>query len=200
VDADVRAALEHAVLRLQAAGWAIEEADPVWPTQAREYPLIALQQAGLAQLFGEAWRRGPELFDPDIGAQIELGLKITGPRIAELLRLREHLHASFTVLFQRYDALLCPVSPVEAWPLGSLGPAKIGGLPAGPRGHAAFTPLFNYGSVPAVSLPCGTGLHGLPVGLQIAGPRFADARVLQLAWHAEQVLGRSAASPLLLLG
>lgn len=198
VDADVRAVLEQAVRRLQAAGWVIEEADPVWPAQAREYPLIALQQAGLAQLFGERWQRDPGLFDPDIGAQIALGLQITGPRIAELLRLREHLHASFTALFQRYDALLCPVSPVEAWPLGSLGPAEIGGLPAGPRGHAAFTPLFNYGSLPAVSLPCGTGRQGLPVGLQIAGPRFADARVLQLAWHAEQVLGRSAPSPLLL--
>ena len=45
---------------------------------------------------------------------------------------------------------LCPVSPVEAWPLGQLGPARIGGQPAGPRGHAAFTPLFNYGSVPAI--------------------------------------------------
>ncbi|WP_199873506.1 amidase [Ideonella sp. A 288] len=198
VDADVRDTLERAAQRLQAAGWSIEEADPVWPAQAREYPLIALQQASLAQLFGEAWRREPGMFDPDIGAQIELGLQISGPRIAELLRLREQLHASFTALFTRFDALLCPVSPVEAWPLGSLGPAEIGGLPAGPRGHAAFTPLFNYGSVPAVSLPCGTGRHGLPVGLQIAGPRFADARVLQLAWHAEQVLGRSAPSPLLL--
>lgn len=198
VDADVRATLDRAVQRLQAAGWVIEEADPVWPAQAREYPLIALQQAGLAQLFGERWQREPGLFDPDIGTQIELGLQITGPRIAELLRLREHLHASFTALFERYDGLLCPVSPVEAWPLGQLGPAEIGGLPAGPRGHAAFTPLFNYGSVPAVSLPCGTGRLGLPVGLQIAGPRFADARVLQLAWHAEQVLGKSPASPLLL--
>lgn len=200
VDADVRATLDRAVQRLQSAGWHIEEADPVWPAQAREYPLIALQQAGLAQLFGEAWRAQPGQFDPDIGAQIELGLQISGPRIAELLRLREHLHASFTALFQRYDTLLCPVSPVEAWPLGLLGPAMIGGLPAGPRGHAAFTPLFNYGSVPALSLPCGTGRQGLPVGLQISGPRFSDARVLQVAWHAEQVLGPSPASPLMQQG
>lgn len=198
VDADVLATLTAAVERLRAAGWLIEEADPVWPEQAREYPLIALQQAGLAQLFGERWQRQPELFDPDIGAQIELGVAVTGARLAELLRLREHLHASFTALFTRYDALLCPVSPVEAWPLGQLGPSTIGGMPAGPRGHAAFTPLFNYGSVPALSLPCGVGRQGLPVGLQIAGPRFADARVLQLAWHAEQVLGVSAPSPMML--
>ena len=197
VDADVRATLDAAVERLRAGGWVIETADPVWPEQAREYPLIALQQAGLAQLFGARWRRDPAQFDPDIGTQIELGLSLGGPRIAELLRLREHLHASFSALFEAYDALLCPVSPVEAWPLGELGPREIGGLPAGPRGHAAFTPLFNYGSVPALSLPCGTGRLGLPVGLQIAGPRFADARVLQLAWHAEQILGPSPESPLM---
>ena len=69
---DVRAALDRAVMQLQSAGWVIEEADPQWPAQAREYPLIALQQAGLAYRYGETWRRDPGLFDPDIGAQIEL--------------------------------------------------------------------------------------------------------------------------------
>ena len=204
VDVDVSAVLEAAVERLR-AGWTIKLADPVWPAQASEYPLIALQQAGLAQLFGARWRSTPEVFDPDIGAQIELGLSISGPRIAELLRLREHIHASFTALWDRFDALLCPVSPVEAWPLGQLGPAQIGGRPAGPRGHAAFTPFFNWPDVRKYlvegrELP-GRGHEpaaGLPVGLQIAGPRFADARVLQLAWHAEQVLGRSPPSPLML--
>ena len=197
VDSDVLLALNNGIEKLRAAGWTIEEADPVWPPEAREYPLIAMQQAGLAQLFGDVWRRQPDLLDPDIGAQIELGFAVGGVRMAELLRLREHFHASFTRFFERYDALLCPTSPVEAWPLGSLGPSQIGGMPAGPRGHAAFTPIFNYGSVPAVSLPCGSGRHGLPVGLQIAGPRFADALVLQLAWHAEQVLGKSPACPMM---
>ena len=197
VDSDVLAALENGLAQLADAGWQIERFDPVWPDQAHEYPLIALQQAGLAQRFGELWRWQPELLDPVIGAQIELGFAISGTRIMELLKLRETFHTSFTALFSSYDALLCPVSPVEAWPLGSLGPETIGGLPAGPRGHAAFTPLFNYGSVPAISLPCGVGCNGLPVGLQIAGPRFADALVLQLAWHAEQVIGPAPASPLM---
>jgi aspartyl-tRNA(Asn)/glutamyl-tRNA(Gln) amidotransferase subunit A len=198
VDADVRATLEQAVHRLQAAGWVIEEADPAWPDQAREYPLIALQQAGLAQRFGEIWRNTPELLDPDIGAQVELGLAVSGTRMSELLKLRDDFHASFTRLYADYNALLCPVSPVEAWPLGSLGPATIGGLPAGPRGHAAFTPIFNYGGVPAVSVPCGAGRQGLPVGIQIAGPRYADALVLQLAWHAEQAIGELPCSPMML--
>jgi aspartyl-tRNA(Asn)/glutamyl-tRNA(Gln) amidotransferase subunit A len=197
IDADVLAALEAAIEKLRGAGWRIERADPAWPPEAREYPLIALQQAGLAQRFGEVWRRTPDRLDPDIGAQIELGLGISGARVTELLKLREEFHAGFTRLFAGFDALLCPVSPVEAWPAGSLGPSEIGGLPAGPRGHAAFTPIFNYGGVPALSLPCGTGRQGLPVGLQIAGPRFADALVLQLGWHAEQVLGAGPPSPMM---
>lgn len=197
IDADVRATIEAAVARLGAAGWTIEAADPQWPEQQREYPLMELQQASLAQLFGDAWRRAPEALDPDIGAQIELGFSVSGARIAALLRLRERQHAALAALFERFDALLCPVSPVEAWPIGLAGPAQIGGLPASPRGHAAFTPLFNYTSVPAISVPCGSGRNGLPVGLQIVGPRFADARVLQLAWHAEQALGPSPLSPLM---
>ena len=197
IDADVRAAIEASVAQLCAAGWAIADADPVWPEQQREYPLIELQQASLAQLFGDAWRRTPELFDPDIGAQIDSGFSVTGARIAELLRLRERQHASLTEFFARFDALLCPVSPVEAWPIGLAGPPEIGGQPATPRGHAAFTPLFNYTGVPAISIPCGSGRNGLPVGLQIVGPRFADARVLQLAWHVEQTIGRSPPSPLM---
>jgi aspartyl-tRNA(Asn)/glutamyl-tRNA(Gln) amidotransferase subunit A len=197
IDVDVLTTLEAAIGKLRTAGWRIERADPQWPAGANEYPLIALQQAGLAQRFGEIWRRKPEMIDPDIGAQIELGFAVSGTRMSELLKLREDFHASFTRFFATYDALLCPVSPVEAWSLGSMGPAKIGGLPASPRGHAAFTPIFNYGGAPALSLPCGTGQQGMPVGLQIAGPRFADALVLQLAWHAEQILGPGPFSPLM---
>lgn len=197
IDSDVLAAMEQAVEALRRAGWNIERADPVWPEGAREYPLIALQQAGLAQRFGADWAARPERIMPNLGEQIELGATHSGMRITELLKLREQFHASFTRLHARYDALLCPAAPVEAWPHELLGPAMIGGQPAGPRGHAAFTPFFNYGAVPAVSVPCGFGRNGLPLGLQISAARFEDARVLQLAQQAEQVWQLDMRSPLL---
>jgi aspartyl-tRNA(Asn)/glutamyl-tRNA(Gln) amidotransferase subunit A len=76
---------------------------------------------------------------------------------------------------------------VTAWPLGQLGPPMIGGRPAGPaRGHAAFTPLFNAAGVPACWCRAGT-VRGLPVGLQVVGPRFEDARVLGLAAAIERL-------------
>ena len=71
-------------------------------------------------------------------------------------------------------------STEKPWPLAQLGPPVIGGRPAGPRGHAAFTPLFNYCGVPALSVPAGT-VRGLPVGLQVVAPRYEDARVLCFA-------------------
>jgi len=198
IDADVLNAMQTSVEALRKAGWNIQQADPVWPAGAREYPLIGLQQAGLAQRFGAEWGKNPESIMPNLGEQISLGLSIPGTRITELLKLREHFHASFTQLFSQYDALMCPTAPVEAWPHELMGPATIGGLPAGPRGHAAFTPIFNYGSVPAISVPCGFGKQGLPIGLQVACARFEDARVLQIARQAEKVWQLDMRSPMLL--
>ena len=197
IDDDVQSALEAAVLRLQENGWQIEPAAPDWPDDGGEYPLLALQQAELASLYGDVFRNERELLDPDIAAQIELGLEVRGTRIAEVLLLRDKISAAYAAFFQRFDLLVTVTSPVEAWAIGALGPSTIGGKPAGPRGHAAFTPLFNYCGAPAISIPCGTGKNGLPIGLQIAGPRFSDALVLQVAWHAEQVLNLDLRSPLL---
>ena len=197
IDDDVGQALDRAVATLQGVGWLIERAAPDWPKSGGEYPLLALQQAELASLYGEVFKNTPDLLDPDIAAQIELGLAMPGTRIAEVLLLRDRISTAYAAFFRNFDVLVTLTAPVEAWAIGALGPATIGGKPAGPRGHAAFTPLFNYCGAPAISIPCGTGRNELPVGMQIAGPRFADALVLQAAWHAEQALGLDLRSPLL---
>lgn len=192
IDDDVAAALQAAVTRLRAAGWHIDEASPAWPAAAREYPLLALQQAELAALFGDALARRPDDIDPDLAAQIRAGQAVSGPQLAAVLMLRDKLAQALAGFFSDYDLLLCPTAPVEAWPLDQLGPSEIGGKPAGPRGHAAYTPLFNYCNVPAISIPAGRGKAGLPIGLQMVGPRDADGRVLQAAWAAEQILAAQA--------
>ena len=50
-----------------------------------------------------------------------------------------------------------------------------------------FTYPFNLTGQPAASIPCGLTEAGLPVGLQIVGPHFADAQVLQAAAAFEAV-------------
>jgi aspartyl-tRNA(Asn)/glutamyl-tRNA(Gln) amidotransferase subunit A len=180
IDVDVLVALELRVHALRLAGWQVDVADPVWPADIHEYPLAALQHAGLFALYGDRLATQRADIDPPLVEQIEAGAACTPAELASVLRLQERISASLIRFFERYDLLLCPTAPVTAWPLDQIGPSVIGGLPAGPRGHAVFTPLFNYSGVPACSVPAGL-VRGLPVGLQIVAPRFEDARVLQMA-------------------
>lgn len=180
VDDDVAVALQARVDALRAAGWSVIDADPAWPEGTHEYPLIKLQHAGLHALYGGRMAAERSRIDPDLAAQIELGAQVTPGEVAAALRQRERIVHALALFFDRFDVLLTPTAPVTAWPLTQLGPAVIGGRPAGPRGHAAFTPLFNYCGVPALSVPAGR-VRGLPVGLQVVAPRFEDARALRLA-------------------
>jgi aspartyl-tRNA(Asn)/glutamyl-tRNA(Gln) amidotransferase subunit A len=195
IDADVRAALEALVARLERDGYRVEQAAPAWPDGVREYPLLKLQQAGLAALHGAALDADPDCLDPDIAAQVRLGRQHTAEDIARLLILREHLYAAYAAFFERFDLLLCPTTPTVSWPVGQLGPAEIGGRPAGPRGHAVYTPLFNYAQAPACSVPAGL-VRGLPIGMQVVGARYADPTVLAMAAHLERLAGPMPRAPL----
>lgn len=186
VDAEVAASVEAAVERLAREGFRVERADPVWPEGAGEAALMPLQLAGLAALHGEAWQRGEWEADPDIAAQIEAGLRLSGAEVARALFAREALYRVFVEFFSRHDLLITPTTPCTAWPCAQVAPPTIGGQAVSPRGHAVFTPLVNHCFLSAASVPCGLDRDGLPIGLQIVGPRFADARVLALAAWVEQ--------------
>ena len=181
VDADVAASVDAAVERLARAGYRIERADPVWPAGAGEAALMPLQLAGLAALYGDALRRGEWDADPDIAAQIEAGLRLSGAEVAKALFARDVLYKHLHHFFAQHDLLLTPTTPCTAWPW-SCPAREIAGQAVGPRGHAVFTPIVNHCFLPACSVPCGLDRQGLPIGLQVIGPRFADARLL--AWRA----------------
>lgn len=197
VDADAAAAVKAAVARLAAAGWEVVEADPPWPEGVAEYPLIPLQLAQMARLYGDKLATHRHLIDPDLVPQIEAGLALPSRKIADALMLRDRMVAAFEGFMAGYDLLLTQTAPVQAWPVDLVGPPTIGGKPAGPRGHAAFTPLFNGCGVPALSIPCGFGANGLPIGLQIVGRRHADAQVLEAGLQAQGILRVDARCPML---
>lgn len=188
VDHDVQSKLAKIIDSLRLQGYNIKEASPQWPSGVREYPLLKLQQAGLASLYGKVFEQTPELLDQDIAAQIQLGLQHSAIDIASVMLLREHIYAAYAAFFQNFDILLCPTTPTVSWPVSMLGPSEIGGKPAGPRGHAVFTPLFNYCQAPACSVPAGL-VRELPVGLQIVGRRYEDLRVLQMASWIQKTVG-----------
>jgi aspartyl-tRNA(Asn)/glutamyl-tRNA(Gln) amidotransferase subunit A len=186
VDADVAASVDSAAERLARDGYRIEHADPDWPAGAGEAALMPLQLAGLAALYGDALRRGEWDADPDIAAQIEAGLRLSGADVANALFARDVLYKNLHHFFTQHDLLLTPTTPCTAWPWSLSGPREIAGQAVGPRGHAVFTPIINHCFLPACSVPCGLDRQGLPIGLQVIGPRFADARLLALAGRIEQ--------------
>lgn len=88
--------------------------------------------------------------------------------------------------------LLCPTSPVPAFAAELASPLHD---PARPFEHIAYTLPFNMSEQPAVSVCCGFTRSGLPIGLQIAGARFDDLGVLQMARAWERLRGAQRAWP-----
>lgn len=191
VDPEIEAGIERAVDVLRAAGFQVEERDPPWPAGVDEATLMPLQHAGLAALHGDAFRRDPDLFDPDIAVQIERGLALDAVTVARARILAREVALALAGFFTQVDLLVGPTVPCLAWAADRLGPETIAGVAVPPRAHAAFTPLFNHAGVPALSLPAGRAENGLPFGLQLIAPRGADDLLLSVAARVETLLARA---------
>lgn len=181
VDPGVAQAIQNVAAILEQEGAIVDIADPVWPGDAGDAAFSTLQCAGLAALYGEAFKSDPAQFDPDIAIQIEQGLGLSGAQVAAAYFQRSELYSSFAACFDRYDAILTPTTPCTAWAADQLGPSHIDGQPVTPRGHAVFTPQVNHTFQAAISIPCAVASNGLPIGAQIIVPRGKDYRALALA-------------------
>lgn len=94
-------------------------------------------------------------------------------------RVRRMIADSFNKAFTECDLILCPSSAGTAMPLNSdLSPLEYYALDL-------FTVAMNLAGIPACSVPAGLATNGLPLGIQVVGPRFSDEKVLQLAKHIE---------------
>jgi aspartyl-tRNA(Asn)/glutamyl-tRNA(Gln) amidotransferase subunit A len=184
VDPDVMAAFEVAVGKLRAAGWRIKEADVTWPESTTERAFGAVNAAASTLLYGA----DGTLFGDNIAGLIETGRQVPGTEVVAAFRFADACARAVAQFFTEYDYLLTPTTACVSWPVEQVYPAIIENRPAGPRGHAVFTPLFNLALVPGISVPCGTGRDGLPVGLQIVAPRLHDRPLLAMAQRAETVL------------
>ncbi len=98
-------------------------------------------------------------------------------------QVRTLIRADFERAFARYDVLLTPTAPSVAFPLG----AKTDD-PIQMYLNDICTIPINMAGVPAISLPCGYD-QGLPVGLQIIGAHWQEAKILQAAYAYEQAAG-----------
>jgi len=104
----------------------------------------------------------------------------------EAQKSRTDLNQIMGNIFEQVDLLITPTMPSEPFAAKGPPPAEIDGHPIPLLGTVAFTYPFNLSGHPAASVRAGLTGNGLPVGLQIVGPRHRDDLVLQASYAYEQ--------------
>lgn len=108
-------------------------------------------------------------------------------------RARTDVYDGLQDVLDEYDILASPVTTVPPFSNDVLGPTEVDGVPVDPLSGWFLTFPYNMSGHPAASVPAGLTDDGLPVGLQLAGRRFADGDLLATAaafeavrpWHAD---------------
>ena len=121
---------------------------------------------------------------------IEEGMKLSGPRIGEAERKRTELYHRVREFMEVHEFLILPVSQVPPFDVGQRYVKEINGEKMETyidwmKSCYYITPI----GFPAISVPCGFTMDGLPVGVQIVGRHQDDLGVLQLAHAFEQASG-----------
>ncbi len=110
---------------------------------------------------------------------------------------RDELYRAVAGIFSDFDVLITPTiaTPAFAHPGWHPGPATVAGQPVERRIGWIFTYPFNMTGHPAISIPCGFDSDGMPIGLQIVGPRHSDDLVLATAASYESMAGIAGKHP-----
>ncbi len=179
VDSEIDAICRKAALALREAGATVDEiefdaSEGKVPYQAwRGLWMVGQQFANLDRL---------EDFGPNLKGNVNAGLKVTPLDFAAAEKTRAALFLRFKDLFDRYDLLLTPASPVKQFPVDQNFPTEINGKKLDNyTDWIASSFLITLMSLPGGSAPAGFASDGLPVGMQIVGARFEEPKILGLA-------------------
>ena len=97
------------------------------------------------------------------------------------LKVRTLIRKEFAKLFEKYDILLTPTSPVVAFDIGAKADNPLEMYLAD-----VCTVLVNIAGVPGISIPCGVDKEGMPIGMQLIGKHFDEKTLIRAAYTYEQ--------------
>ncbi len=142
---------------------------------------------GLAGFLGEYLTEWESRMDPLLVSWTRAGLQLSAADFVQAQISRNELRDKVRRFFEHYDLLLTPTLPVVAFKAGVSAQEGLKDSQVDYRNWSPFSAIFNLTHVPAASIPAGFTGEGLPVGLQIIGPRFTDLRVLQASAAFEAI-------------
>ncbi|QGN35494.1 amidase [Microlunatus sp. Gsoil 973] len=185
-DTSVEDAVRAAVDVLADAGAVVAEADPkiIEPLEAFQ----VLWFAAVAKVL-QGHDHQLDLVDPGLVAIAEQGRGLSASQYLDATAVRMELGIELGRFHSEYDILVTPTMPIPAFSTDLQAPE--GWRSSLWTTWTPYTYPFNMTQQPALSVPCGFSADGMPVGLQIVGPRHSDRTVLQVGqafqdltdWH-----------------
>lgn len=139
---------------------------------------------------GELLDRHPDQLKTSLRENIALGRRLTGPAVGRAHTMQAALYERVCEFFTRYDVLVLPVSQVAPFPVDWEYPHEVGGQPMGDYlewMRSAY--LISVTGCPALSVPAGFTVDGLPVGLQVVTKPRAEMLALRVGHAIEQATG-----------
>lgn len=148
------------------------------------YGLRAQEANNLKEMFTKTRQQG---FGDEVKRRIMLGTYVLSAGYyddfyLQAQKVRTLIKNDFDELFKEYDLIVSPTTPTTAFKIGEKrDPLEM---------YAAdiFTVPVNIAGIPAISIPCGFDQKGLPIGLQLMGPHFAEGKIIQAAYTLEKIL------------
>lgn len=188
VDPRVTDVLEAQRHVFQSLGCSVEEAEPDFAGADDAFKIWRAWRFELA--YGELLSRHRDLMKDTVIWNIEQGRELTGPQLGRAEAGRAALYHRVRTFLETYEYLVLPVNQVPPFEVKQRYVTEICGTPMDSYIDWMKTCYFiSATGLPAISVPCGFTVDGLPVGVQIVGRHQADFAVLQLAHAFEQATG-----------
>ncbi|NQW11812.1 MAG: amidase [Alphaproteobacteria bacterium] len=184
VDPEVAALVKAAALRFAELGAVVEEVDP--PAGECHETFRVHWFAGAANALSALTDAQIAIMDPGLREVAARGAAITLKEYFAAVKAREALGTAMNAFHEEWDLLLTPTLPIPAFDAGHEVPPG-----SGMGRWTEWTPFsypFNLTQQPAASIPCGRTKAGLPVGLQIVGPKGGEDMVLAASAAFESLM------------
>lgn len=187
VNDEVNRVIQNGIQRIRDSfGASVETVSPDWQDPITIFETLWVAGRGIA--YGKQAHEAENSFGAGFSHLIKQSCKFGLEDYLDATRARAVYAADIHRFFEKFDILLMPTIPVLPFSSELEAPAGMGSnseiLPW--TGWTPFTYLFNITGNPAASIPAGVSTNGLPVGLQVIGPRHNDANVLAFCRELEE--------------
>ena len=183
-DQETRDHIAETVRRLERAGATVEEAaTPADFDQAYE-DHITIFTTEAASFHQPMYERQAQDYQPKMRGLIASGLEVDGVTYARAQERRRQFTTYVVDMSGKSDIILTPSTP-------SAAPGEITST-----GNPMFQGPWTFSELPAITIPSGIGVSGLPLGIQLAASPFSEDRLLAAAAWCEAALGVSLSPPI----